>query len=143
MHRSRVLAAVLLAGAATAGLGQNWDVERRLTNNTWFDATAGGTAHAISISGSSIHVVYYHNKGALYGYVVYYTRSTDRGVTWSTPESISHSPFANWARTPAVAVSGSGVHVCYTDYDASGSYIYTWYTRSTDGGVTKFGEDEL
>jgi len=84
MHRSRVLAAVLLAGAATAGLGQNWDVERRLTNNTWFDATAGGTAHAISISGSSIHVVYYHNKGALYGYVVYYTRSTDRGVTWTS-----------------------------------------------------------
>jgi hypothetical protein len=68
-----------------------------------------------------------------------FSRSTDGGLTWSTPVRISRHNETQ-AFTPAIRVDGDGnIGVTYYDFrnnDPSTASLETdtWFTRSTDGG---------
>ena len=53
---------------------------------------------------------------------VVFTRSTDRGETWSTPLELSWELPAGWSDKPWLAISRNGKHV-YIAFNASDSYV--------------------
>ena len=72
---------------------------------------------------------------------VAFSRSTDGGLTWSTPVRISRRNDTQ-AFTPAIRVDGDGnIGVTYYDFrnndpNTASLETDTWFTRSTDGGRT-------
>lgn len=88
--------------------GDGWQADPQITVDD------NGTAHALILGK---------------WYRVFYTRSTDHGVTWSTPIDITGSP--KWADYPEIAVSPDGMDV-YVAYDRHINYQVT----SNDGGFT-------
>lgn len=113
---------------------------RRSTDygETWGTETAIGSAGgqwrgpSIVCDGDVLHVAYV--ECFFYGVQqkVLYTRSTDRGATWEPAIVLSDV----YADEPCLAVSGSVVHVCYTDYWESFLNPELGYRRSTDRGKT-------
>ncbi len=88
-----------------------------------------GTAYLpkIAVSGDTIHVVWYEDINNQY--LVMYKRSTDRGETW-TPDTILSPVPPGASKMPDIAVSGSVVHVAWTE-EVGDSILYT---RSTNSG---------
>ena len=78
---------------------------------------------------------------------VAFSRSTDGGLTWSTPVRIS-TDNETQAFTPAIRVDdGGNIGVTYYDFrndDPATAALETdlWFTRSTDGGRT-WGEERV
>ncbi len=66
------------------------------------------------------------------------TRSTNQGVTWSNPVTVSSEPSVQGS-VPAVGPNGE-VYVAWYGYDFSSENIY--FDKSTDGGLT-FGTDHV
>ena len=89
---------------------------------------------AIAVSGNNIHVVWQDDTGqAPTIYDILYRRSTDGGTTF--PNVIKNlSSNAGASEFPAIATSGSNVHVVWDD-GTSGNFDIL-YRRSTDGGTT-------
>jgi hypothetical protein len=69
---------------------------------------------------------------------IYLVRSTNQGVTWSSPVLVS-SEAGVQGSIPAVGPNGE-VYVAWYGYDFSSENIY--FDKSTDGGVT-FGTDKV
>ena len=120
-------------------LGGNYEIfYKRSTNNgtTWswqrLSNNAGTSdAPAIAVSGSIVHVVWMDNT--LGGnYEIFYKRSTNNGTTWSWQRLSNNAGYSDW---PAIAVSGSNVHVVWQD-DTFGGNQEIFYKRSTDNGNT-------
>lgn len=105
--------------------GLSWDADTRLTNNT-FDSQSP----SLSVSGTSVHVVWYDNRDG--NYEIYYKHSTDGGVSWSTDTRLTNNSGQSWY--PSVSVSGQAVHAVWYDSRDGNDEIY--YKRSTDGGVS-------
>ena len=112
------------------GLYSQWQPDMRLTNDPSESRTIASNAWSIAASGSSVHVVWYDSR---YGghYEIFYKRSTDSGVSWGSDTRLTNS--INFATTPSVAISGSVVHVVWSNREVSSEEIY--YTRSTDSGT--------
>lgn len=104
--------------------GVSWGEDTPLTN------TAGGSgSSSVSVSGSVVHVVW--NDFQDFNNEIYYKRSTDGGVNWSSDTRLTNDPATSWE--PSIAVSGSVVHVVWWENREGNNEIY--YKRSTDGGV--------
>jgi hypothetical protein len=77
------------------------------------------------------------------------SKSTDGGLTWSTPIKVNQTPVPVPAFTPAVAVAGNGtVAVTYYDFrnntpDTSTLPTDYWIVYSTNGGATWGGEQRI
>ena len=113
--------------------GATWHWQR-LSNN------AGSSSYpAIAVDGSNVHVVW--TDKTFGNYEIFYKRSTDGGQTW-TWKRLSNNAGASAAYLagPAVAVSGSNVHVVWQDTSLTGGGDFDppeiFYKRSTDGGQT-------
>jgi len=87
----------------------------------------------IGVSGDTIHVVYCDRFNLTHG-TIYYTRSTDSGLTWSAPVAIT-SLNAN-SFNPAIAVNGSSIHVVWRNIDTINNNRSSHYIHSLDGGNT-------
>lgn len=89
-----------------------------------------GAASALEFArdGSTLHSVW------LEGANVVHRVSTDRGATWSTPQTLS----INIASEPQVLAEGNEVSVAWIGDDTA-----VWLRRSTDGGVTFQGPQQL
>jgi hypothetical protein len=77
-------------------------------------------------------------SGGAHGVAVLDSRSTDGGLTWSTPfvtENSSISPDKNWIVCDNTATSAFYGN-CYTQWDDNGQGNKDWNSRSTDGGQT-------
>jgi hypothetical protein len=109
--------------------GMTWNSKIRLANNT-----ASSLHRSIAASGSNVHFVWFDNRDN--NDEIYYKNSTDGGDTWSADVRLSNT--AGESYNPAVAVSGSVVHVAWQDSTAGNWEIY--YKRSTNGG-TSWGAD--
>jgi len=104
--------------------GESWDAETAITADpSWSERPS------VAVSGSTVHVVWY--DGRLGPPRIFYKRSTDNGSNWGS--DICLTPTAGVGYHPSVAVSGSTVHVVWTDMSA-GPQIY--YARSLDNGIT-------
>jgi BNR repeat-like domain len=104
-----------------------WTTAKRLTSSPDYSGTP---AIALDPSGT-IHVVY---EDATPGNAeIYYTRSKDGGVTWSTPRRLTWTLGDSYWATIATDSSG-GIHVAWEDFTPEHNAIY--YKKSTDGGRT-------
>jgi hypothetical protein len=105
-------------------------------NPTWpFLAVdrSGGPFHG------NLYIVWADETRSGVGPDLMFIRSTDRGVTWSSPRRISDDTNGEYQWFPWISVDPHGaIHVVFFDRrDAPGSQLYhTYYTRSRDGGAT-------
>ena len=105
--------------------GLNWGADTRLTNNPGV-----ALSPSVSVSGSVVHVVWFDNRNV--NYEIYYKRSTDGGINWSSDTRLtSNSDFSEY---PSVSISGSVVHVVWRDTRDGNAEIY--YKRNPTGNVT-------
>jgi hypothetical protein len=102
---------VISAGADTAGLNENM-------------------ASCLAASGDTLHVVWCDHRTT--GSSIYYTHSLDTGINWSPAIPITDTNGS--ATFPAIAVSGSTVHVAWMDLILG--QRASFYRRSLDGGNT-------
>lgn len=109
--------------------GLTWEADVRLTN-----AVEWSFYPSIVVSGSTVHVVWMDFRNSPVILEIYYKRSEDGGSTWGADTRLTEAN--SYAEYPSMAISGSVLHVVWTDYrDAYGDYeIY--YKRSADGGLT-------
>jgi Neuraminidase (sialidase) len=105
--------------------GATWSTYQNISNLGQDDQSPD-----VAVAVSGIHVVW--NNLASGNWEIMYTGSTDDGVTWSAPLNISNSPTR--PEQPAVAASGSNVHVVWDDNNPADTEVL--YARSTDGGAT-------
>ncbi|MFA5011866.1 MAG: FG-GAP-like repeat-containing protein [Ignavibacteria bacterium] len=106
--------------------GTTWGADIRLTNNT-----NNSQVPAIAVSGSVVHVVWFKS---IFNNEIFYKRSTDDGVTWGEDTRLSNAGVSGGATYPSISVSGSYVHVVWSDtrFNYRGD-IY--YKLSADGGL--------
>jgi hypothetical protein len=77
------------------------------------------------------------------------SKSTDGGLTWSTPIKVNQTPVPVAAFTPTVDVAGNGtIAVTYYDFRNNTTDPNTlptdyWIVSSTDGGATWGGEQRI
>ncbi len=97
--------------------GINWTTSRRLT---W---TQGGSSDAVIAADSTghLHVVWSDNTPG--SDEIYYTTSTDAGVTWSTGQRLTWN--SGFSQYPAVSVDSSGnLHLVWSDTTPGSAEIY-------------------
>ncbi len=85
---------------------------------------------SIAVTGDAVHVVWFDMRTGMPQ--VFYTRSSDAGLTWSPDVQISDSPVH--AAYPCIAVEGDSIHVVHGDLRDGNAEVY--YLRSLDGGNT-------
>jgi hypothetical protein len=121
-----VLLAVGLLGLTSDAFAV-WAGTKRLT---WTSEDSLKPAMAID-SNNMIHVVW--SEYASGSSEIYYKRSTDGGLTWSSGQRLTWMP--GDSSQPAITVdSGNGIHVVWSDNTGGNSEVY--YKKSTNGGLT-------
>jgi hypothetical protein len=106
--------------------GANWETDTRLTNTIGISYNP-----CITVSGSAIHLVWYDNRDG--NQEIYYKRSTNSGINWGADTRLTIN-IPGISYLPSVAVSGSAVHVVWTDDRNSNYEIY--YKRDSTGNPT-------
>jgi hypothetical protein len=106
--------------------GSTWTANKRLT---WDSRWASFPTIAVDTSGS-LHVFW--NTGDTAYAQIYYKRSTDGGNSWTGNRRLS---WTQGNESPEIAVDSSGnLHLVW--YSPLGTYLETFYRKSTDGGST-------
>jgi hypothetical protein len=101
--------------------GETWTTKRM----TWNPAVSGNSAITVD-SGNNLHVVW--RDYAPGNYEIFYTKSTDGGVSWK-PKRLTWNSAHSY--DPAIAAdSSNNVHVVW--HENAGIY----YKKSTDGGAS-------
>ena len=108
-------------------LGISWSPMKRLT---W---TAGDSYDPdIAIDSSdALHVVWHDYTPGLPD--IYYRRSADGGLTWSTTQRLTWT--SGWSYNPAIAIDSSGALYVVWSEEVPGT-IEVYYRKSTNGGTT-------
>src|SRR5581483_7800820 len=104
-------------------------------------ATGGGnvsqtTPRCVVEPTGAIDCVWADNRNSGGPTDIYFSRSTDNGVTWLSSVRLNDDAAGtHYHVTPAISVEPGGAIDCvWTDYRGAWEDIY--FTRSTDGGVT-------
>jgi len=105
--------------------GATWTTDKRLTNNAGYSQYP-----AIAVDGSNINVVW--NDDTPGNPEIYFKKSVDGGVTWTTNKRLTTNLGESWY--PAIAVDGSNIYVVWYDDTPGNSEIY--FKKSDDGGAT-------
>ena len=111
-----------------------WQPDVRLTNDPAFSLTSYNNAWCVAASGNALHVVWRDFRDG--NYEIYYKRSIDGGTSWGADTRLTSNSASS--EFPSVSVSGSVVHVVWSDERDGNWEIY--YKRSTDGG-SSWGQD--
>ena len=120
-------------GNSTDG-GLTFNANLRVNN----DATGGEQARpAIAVASDRVvFVVWDDPRNGARGRDVYFSRSTDLGVTWS-PNIIVNDDSGNAAQTnAAIAVDAGAIYLAWVDSRTANTAPDIYATRSTNGGVT-------
>jgi len=105
--------------------GATWDADKRLTNNSSTSYNA-----SIAAIGSVMSVVWRDNRDG--NEEIYYKRSSDVGVTFSSDIRLTNS--IGSSADPTLTASGSVLHLAWSDERNGNFEIY--YKQSTDQGLT-------
>ncbi len=109
-----------------------WQPDVRLTNAPGHSYTSYNNAWCVAANGNILHAVWNDNRDG--NTEIYYKRSTDAGLTWGADTRLTND--TNWSEYPSIAVSGSLVHIVWSDIRNGFPNDEIYYKRSTDGGVT-------
>ncbi len=120
---------------------------RRSTNNgeTWSNDTmiSSGTIDSwnpsISASGSRLNVAFEGHINVNGNTEVYYTYSSDRGLTWQPEMRLTND--VALSENPSVTGSGLNVHIAWWESRDGNYEIY--YKNSLDGGLSWFSDMRL
>ena len=96
-----------------------------------------GTAHFV-------YVTYAVKDGSKYP--IHFSRSLDRGLTWSTPADVAGGSVATtWLPRPDIAYGKAGLFVAFVKPGWTGSTIanQVWIARSADAGFSWLSPDQL
>jgi Neuraminidase (sialidase) len=128
LRLSILLLIILTASSSPTFLAQaevqSW-IKHRLTNNL-----GSSLGSSIAVSRGNIHVVWHDNTPG--NAEIFYRRSTDNGTTWGNTKRLTKN--TGYSSDPAIAVTGSNIHVVWSDYTPGNREVY--YKRSTDNGRT-------
>jgi hypothetical protein len=108
--------------------GETFSAPKNLSNNTGFSFRA---QIAVDVSGN-IDVVWVDNTAG--NYDVLFSRSSDRGATFSSPKNLSNSPGDSLNAQIGVDANGS-VYVIWPDTVPPVFNKDIFFTRSSDGGA--------
>src|ERR1051325_9513309 len=97
----------------------------RLTNDLAVSETP-----SICADGSNVHLVWIDYRNG--NQEVYYKRSTNSGLSWSSDIRLTNNPAYTYS--PSISVSGLYIHVTWSNYRDGNFEIY--YKRSVDGGIS-------
>ncbi len=112
--------------------GNTWKSEIQLSQ-----ASTYAELVAICATEDTVHVAW--DQGDSSGSDMFYTRSNDQGVSFSTPRQVSFGDGdAKWCD---IAAYGGGVHIVWVDNRSGTDDIY--YVRSTNNGQTWMTEIPL
>ncbi|TRZ72143.1 MAG: T9SS C-terminal target domain-containing protein [Bacteroidetes bacterium] len=114
---------------SSADGGTTWEEDTRLTY-----APSHSYIPSLTSSGSTVNVVWYDFRD--FQFDIYYKRSTDGGLTWGPDVRLTYEPANSFMAS--IAVSGSDIHVVWTEYRDGNGEIY--YKKSSDGG-DNWGQD--
>jgi len=106
--------------------GDTWSSDLRLTSNSGFSYIP-----VVAASGSVVHVAWYDSTAG--NWELYYKRSTDNGSSWGADSRLTNN--SGESKWPAIAVSGSTVHLSWVEKRSGGTYTI-YYKRSTNGGTS-------
>ena len=109
-----------------------WMPEVRLTNDPGSSWSPVSNSRPVATSGDSVHVVWYDDRDG--NYEIYYKRSIDGGISWGEDTRLTNA--INISYDPSLAVSGSVVHVVWSDKRDGSTKVEIYYKRSEDGGST-------
>jgi hypothetical protein len=105
--------------------GLSWGTATRFTNDSapsWYPC--------VSVSGSIVHVAWQDGRS---GYAnIYYKRSTDGGINWGADTALTNNDTTIYLSTPSLSISGSFVHVVWTNTRDGGIN----HKSSTNGGIS-------
>jgi hypothetical protein len=104
--------------------GINWDVDTRLTNDP-----ALSQYQSLSVSGATVNVIWTDNRDG--NSEIYFKQSTNSGLSWGEDTRLTNDPALS--SFPSMTVSGSIVHVVWTDTRDGNMEIY--YKRNPTGNV--------
>jgi hypothetical protein len=114
-----------------------WEPDVRLTYDiAASQTTISSCTHAIAASGDTLHIVWFDDRDGIQE--IYYKRSFDGGDTWEEDTRLTNLGYKSIY--PAIAISGSTVHIAWIAYPDDPANGDIFYKRSTDGGDT-WGED--
>jgi hypothetical protein len=83
----------------------------------------------ISSDGNNVYVVWYDNTPG--NFDIFFARSTDGGLTFSTPDNISENTGSSFV--PQISSEGDNVYIVWTDDTPGNNDIF--FSVSTDGGL--------
>lgn len=105
-----------------------WQPDVRLTNDP--GNSAASPFRGVAANGEFVHVIWDDNRNG--NSEIYYKRSIDGGINWGADTRLTVNVAAS--TFPSITVSGSMVHVVWTDARDGNNEIY--YKSSLDGGLT-------
>ena len=105
--------------------GETFSTPENISNNPGNSALP-----AIAVNGNNVYVIWIDDTDGFDE--IFFSKSTDGGETFSTPENISNIP--GISAFPAIAVNGNNVYVVWSD-DTDG-FDEIFFSKSTDGGET-------
>ena len=119
--------------ARPTDFGVTWGAARNITPDA---PAAGKNLAAVAVADSIVHVTWTDSRSVPR---IYYTRSSDHGVTWEPGRGITPMP----SQFASVAVSSATVHVAYADFREGEGSPRIYFTRSMDSGTNWSTETPL
>ena len=130
MKSRRLLTTILLLFLSIISNAQ-WSAPVNLSPASVSAGLNESMGSCIGVSGDTIHVVWCDRLGSNKG-AIYYTHSTDTGLTWSNPLPITNLNGNAW--NPAIAVNGANIHLVWREIDTINNKRSSHYCRSLNSG---------
>ena len=123
---SSFLCVVALLLASVPQTKAAFSTRRPLLTNTSTDTSD----QQVATSGSNVYLVWRDNElgATVSNPEIYFTRSTNGGVTFEAPQNISQSPRFSGTANPRIAASGQHVYIAFSDTGG------TFLAHSENGG---------
>ncbi len=95
---------------------------------------------SIAITGSNIHAVWQiYSEMENFNYEIYFGKSIDKGITWSTPVRLTSN--SGYSSRPVIAIDRDAVYVVWNDYRDDRWQVY--FIKSMDGGLSWTSESMI
>ena len=107
-----------------------WQNEIRLTNNPAISGFSQNNARCLAVAQDTLHVVWFDTRDG--NMEIYYKRSVNSGVSWSSDTRLTNDPGAS--ASPAIAVEGANVYLVWEDDRDGNREIY--FMKSENSGAS-------